>query len=100
MTRWPTPASKSIIREAWAKFTTFSNNLEVRVGRQPTTWGTGDLLFINDMFPKDWVVLLLGREEQYLKNPVDAARFGIFGLPVNMDVVFMPEFTPDNTAQR
>jgi hypothetical protein len=85
-----------IIREAWAKFATFDNHLEVRAGRQPTTWGTGDLLFINDLFPKDWVSFFVGREEQYLKNPVDAARFGIFGLPFNIDVVYVPEFTPDN----
>lgn len=85
-----------IVREAWAKFTAFDNNLEVRAGRQPTTWGTGNLLFINDLFPKDWVSFFAGREEQYLKNPVDAARFGIFGLPVNLDVVYVPQFTPDN----
>ena len=84
-----------IVREAWAKFSTMGNHLEVRAGRQPTTWGTGDLLFINDMFPKDWVAFFSGREEQYLKNPVDAVRFGIFGLPVNVDVVYVPQFTPD-----
>jgi hypothetical protein len=54
------------------------------------------LLFINDMFPKDWVSFFIGREEQYLKNPVDAARLGIFGLPVNVDLVYVPQFTPDN----
>jgi hypothetical protein len=85
-----------IVREAWAKFATFDNNLEVRAGRQPTTWGTGDLLFVNDLFPKDWVAFFAGREEQYLKNPVDALRFGIFGLPVNIDIVLVPRFTPDN----
>lgn len=84
-----------IVREAWAKFSTFGNHLEVRAGRQPATWGTGDLLFINDMFPKDWVSFFIGREEQYLKNPVDAVRFGIFGLPVDVDVVLVPQFTPD-----
>lgn len=85
-----------IVREAWAKFATAANHLEVRAGRQPTTWGTGDLLFINDLFPKDWVSFFSGREEQYLKNPVDAARFGVFGLPVNLDLVYVPQFTPDN----
>ena len=42
------------IRDAHIKFNTFANHLEVRAGRQPTTWGTGDLLFINDLFPKDF----------------------------------------------
>ena len=47
------------------------------------------------MFPKDWVAFFTGRELQYLKNPVDAARLGIFGLPVNIDIVYVPQFTPD-----
>jgi hypothetical protein len=28
--------------------------MDVKLGRQILTWGKGDLLFINDMFPKDW----------------------------------------------
>ncbi len=28
--------------------------LDIKAGRQILTWGTGDLLFINDLFPKDW----------------------------------------------
>ncbi|RKZ14327.1 hypothetical protein DRQ53_11795 [bacterium] len=67
----------------------------MRVGRQPTTWGTGNLLFINDMFPKDWVSFFAGRDTQYLKNPVDAVRLGFFGLPVDVDLVYVPQFTPD-----
>jgi hypothetical protein len=27
---------------------------DVKIGRQILTWGTGDLLFINDLFPKDY----------------------------------------------
>ena len=58
-------------------------SVDLRVGRQILTWGTGDLLFINDLFPKDWVSFFSGREEQYLKNPVDAARFGwSFNVPL------------------
>lgn len=29
--------------------------VDVRLGRQILTWGTGDYLFINDMFPKNYV---------------------------------------------
>jgi len=31
--------------------------MDVKIGRQVLTWGTGDYLFINDQFPKDYVSL-------------------------------------------
>ncbi|MFW6031595.1 MAG: hypothetical protein ACOC9T_03300, partial [Myxococcota bacterium] len=31
--------------------------------------GTGDLVFLNDLFPKDWRSFLLGRDLDYLKAP-------------------------------
>ena len=86
------------IREGYVKFTTLANKLEVRVGRQPTTWGTGDLLFINDLFPKDWVSFFIGRDDEYLKAPSDAIRLGLFDVfPFTVDFVYTPEFTPDRT---
>jgi hypothetical protein len=83
------------LREAYMKFNAFADHLEVRAGRQPTTWGTGDLLFINDLFPKDYVSFFIGREDQYLKFPSDALRLGLYGLPMVVDFVYTPEFTPD-----
>lgn len=85
------------LREGYLKFNVLSDRLEVRAGRQPTTWGTGDLLFVNDLFPKDWVSFFAGREDQYLKAPSDAFRFGIFGLPFESDIVYTPRFSPDLT---
>jgi len=84
-----------ILREGWTKFNAFGNHLEARVGRQPTTWGTGDLLFINDLFPKDYVSFFIGREDQYLKSPSDAVRLGWFGLPMDIDLVYTPVFAPN-----
>jgi hypothetical protein len=83
------------IREGFLRFSTLSNHLDVKAGRQISTWGTGDLLFINDLFPKDWVSFFIGREDQYLKAPADAVRLGIFGLPADVDFVWSPTFTPD-----
>lgn len=40
-------------REVWVSSQPF-DFLDVKAGRQIVTWGTGDLLFINDLFPKDW----------------------------------------------
>ncbi len=85
------------LREGYLRFTLFGDNVEAKVGRQPLTWGTGDLLFVNDLFPKDWVSFFAGRDDQYLKAPVDALRLGIFNLPVTVDLVLMPAFTPDRT---
>jgi len=87
------------IREAHLKFNTFADHLEVRAGRQPTTWGTGDLLFINDLFPKDWRSFYAGRDDQYLKSPSDALRLGVFGLPLGVDLVYTPQFAPDLIPQ-
>ncbi|MCA9752469.1 MAG: hypothetical protein KC591_09785 [Gemmatimonadetes bacterium] len=83
------------VREGWARFTTFGDHLEVKAGRQALTWGTGDLVFVNDLFPKDWESFFLGREDQYLKAPSDAVRLGLFGLPFNVDFVYTPQFTGD-----
>jgi hypothetical protein len=90
-----TDRSDLALREGYLKFNTFSDHLEVRAGRQPTTWGTGDLLFINDLFPKDYVSFFVGREDQYLKGPSDALRLGVYGLPFHLDFVYTPQFTPD-----
>ena len=84
-----------ILREGWTKFNAFGDHLEARVGRQPTTWGTGDLIFINDLFPKDYVSFFIGREDQYLKGPSDAVRLGWFGLPLAVDLVYTPIFAPN-----
>ncbi len=84
------------MREGYLRFSAFGDHLEVKAGRQPLTWGTGDLVFINDLFPKDWVSFFIGREDQYLKFPVDAIRLGVYGLPFNVDLALSPNFTPDN----
>jgi len=69
--------------------------LDVKVGRQILTWGTGDLLFINDLFPKDWQAFFIGRDVEYLKAPSDAVKLGLFGELANLDVVFTPRFDAD-----
>jgi|GEM_PF-5005137 len=52
--------------------------MDVKVGRQILTWGTGDLLFVNDVFPKDWKSFFSGRDEDYLKAPSDALFVSLF----------------------
>lgn len=68
---------------------------DVKVGRQILTWGTGDLLFINDLFPKDWNSFLLGRDEEYLKAPSDALLASFFPALGSIDVVYTPRMDAD-----
>jgi hypothetical protein len=68
---------------------------DIKVGRQILTWGTGDLLFINDLFPKDWNSFLLGRDEEYLKAPSDAIFASFFPSIGSFDVAYMPRMDAD-----
>ncbi|MDD5477464.1 MAG: hypothetical protein PHG87_04585 [Candidatus Omnitrophica bacterium] len=69
--------------------------MDVKLGRQILTWGVGDYLFINDVFPKDYESFFIGRDDEYLKVPSDAAKFSIYSKLVSMDMVVIPSFTPD-----
>ena len=82
------------LREA-SIFTRPLDFMDLKVGRQILTWGTGDLIFINDMFPKDWKSFFIGRDTEYLKAPSDAAKVSLFGDWANLDIVYTPQFDPD-----
>jgi hypothetical protein len=81
------------LREAFLDFTT--GNADFRLGRQIATWGVGDLLFINDVFPKDWVSFFSGRPLEYLKVGVDALRGRYSSDILNADLLLIPRFEPD-----
>lgn len=68
---------------------------DLRIGRQVQTWGTGDLVFLNDLFPKDFVSFFSGRDDEYLKAPGNALRITHYTSLVNVDAVWTPEFEPD-----
>jgi hypothetical protein len=72
-----------------------SDSTDLKLGRQVQTWGTGDLLFLNDLFPKDFVSFFAGRDDEYLKAPGNAVRLTWFGKAVNVDFVWTPVFEPD-----
>ncbi len=74
--------------------------LDVRVGRQTLTWGTGDLVFLNDLFPKDWTSFLIGRHDEYLKAPSDAVKVAAYSDAAGLDVVYTPRFDPDRLPLR
>jgi len=68
--------------------------LDIRAGRQILTWGTGDLIFINDLFPKDFVSFFIGRSLEYLKVGSDAVKFSLYPGPFSLDLVAAPHFIP------
>ncbi|PLX94540.1 MAG: hypothetical protein C0620_05795 [Desulfuromonas sp.] len=82
------------LREANVLLTPFSL-VDIKLGRQILTWGTGDLLFINDLFPKDWQSFFIGRDVEYLKAPSDAAMFSFYPNWANVDVIYVPRFDAD-----
>jgi hypothetical protein len=92
---WNGPFIENHTREALLRFSLGANS-DIQLGRQILTWGTGDLIFLNDLFPKDWVSFFSGREMEYLKASSDAIKISHFHKLVNIDLVWSPEFDPDS----
>ena len=91
---WVLEEVKYDTRELWF-FARPTEYMDVKIGRQILTWGTGDLVFLNDLFPKDWQSFFIGRDPEYLKAPSDAVKLGFFSDIVNVDLVYTPQFDPD-----
>ena len=70
-------------------------HIDIKAGRQVLTWGTGDLIFLNDLFPKDFVSFFAGREDEYLKAPSTAVRVTLYNKLFNTDLVWTPVFEGD-----
>lgn len=81
------------LREAYVELA--ARRFSARIGRQVVTWGLGDLLFINDVFPKDWVAFLTGAPLEYLKVGSDAIKLGVYSGSVGAEAVVTPVFAPD-----
>lgn len=88
------------LREGYLDFV--SGRWDLRLGRQIVTWGVGDLVFINDVFPKDYAAFFSGRPLEYLKLGVDALDVNFQSDVVSAELVVIPPglFTPDNLPQR
>lgn len=68
---------------------------DIRAGRQIITWGVGDLVFINDVFPKNWVALLSGQPLQYLKFGSDALNINFFPGFASLQMIVIPFYQAD-----
>ncbi len=78
------------VREAFLDFS--GGAFDLRVGRQVVTWGLGDLVFVNDVFPKDHEALFAGRPLEYLKRGIDAVKMGAYPGFASFEFVFAPAF--------
>lgn len=86
------------LREGYADYV--AGNWDLRVGRQVVTWGLGDLVFVNDVWPKDHEAMFAGRPMEYLKRGVDAVKLSAYPEFASFELVASPEFresrTPDS----
>jgi hypothetical protein len=85
------------LREAYLDWTWPA--LDLRVGRQIITWGVGDLIFITDVFPKDWVAFVSGLPLEYLKKGVDALSATVHAWDTSLQLVVIPRFEPDTVPE-
>jgi len=82
------------VREAYIDYS--AGPLDLRIGRQIITWGVGDLLFINDIFPKDYAAFFSGRPLEYLKIGSDAVKVNLFSDLISAEWAVIPFFQSDH----
>jgi hypothetical protein len=82
------------LKEGFVDFT--AEKWDTRTGRQVITWGLGDLIFINDIFPKDYEAFFSGRPLEYLKKGVDGVKIGMYPSFVSAELIVIPFFEPNN----
>lgn len=86
---------QSELREGYVDYA--ADNWDLRAGRQIITWGLGDLVFVNDVFPKDHEALFAGRPLEYLKRGVDAVKLGAYPEFASFELVAAPRFRESRT---
>lgn len=86
--------TESELREAYLDY--IADNWDMRLGRQIITWGLGDLIFINDVFPKDYEAFFSGRPMEYLKIGSDSIKIGMYPSFASVELVIIPFFEPNN----
>lgn len=83
------------VRELYFDYEIFEN-VDIRFGRQVISVGTGDQVFLNDTFAKDFVSLFSGRELDYLKVPTDLLKLTFNNVIANAEFIWNPNHQPDN----
>lgn len=81
------------LREGYVDYT--AQKWDLKIGRQIITWGVGDLLFINDVFPKDYEAFFSGRPLEYLRKGIDGIKFGVYPDFASFEIIVIPVFEPN-----
>ena len=82
------------LREGRIRFSPLSW-IDLSIGKQVVTWGVADMLFVNDLFPKNWVANFLGRDMEDMKDSAFSYRMTSYFGSGGFDLVYHPEFAPD-----
>ncbi len=82
------------LREGYIDYT--AQKWDLRAGRQIITWGVGDLIFINDVFPKDYEAFFSGRPLEYMKKSIDGVKVGAYPEFASFEFIAIPVFEPNN----
>jgi hypothetical protein len=82
------------LREGYIDYT--AKSWDLRIGRQVITWGLGDLIFINDVFPKDYEAFFSGRPLEYMKKGIDGVKLGLYPEIASFEFIAIPIFEPNN----
>ena len=82
------------LREGTIDYT--ASSWDIKLGRQMVTWGLGDLVFINDVFPKDYEAFFSGRPLEYMKKGVDGVKIGLYPSVASFEVIAIPLFTANH----
>ncbi|MDO8673001.1 MAG: hypothetical protein Q7O66_16460, partial [Dehalococcoidia bacterium] len=80
-------------REAY--LTSRSSRLDLTLGQEIITWGVGDLLFLTDVFPKDWVAFITGAPIEYLKKGSILAKANYYVRGAGVEAIWIPVFEGD-----
>ncbi len=75
----------------------WGQHLDLKAGQQVLTWGTGDYLFLNDLFPKDYQSFFNGRDDAFLKAPSPSIKLSGYFPLINFDLAITPFFEPDTS---
>ncbi|MBI3911348.1 MAG: hypothetical protein HY320_10505 [Armatimonadetes bacterium] len=81
------------LREGY--LTWHGRSLDLRIGKQIITWGVGDLIFLTDLFPKDWVSFITGAPIEYLKKGSTAVKANYYLDDWSLEAIFIPTFQRD-----
>ncbi len=73
--------------------------IDIKLGRQIVSWGTGDSLYFNDFSPKSWTSSFIGRGDEDAKLPSDALRINAYNNKHHLDLVTNLRFRPDEIPQ-